>query len=83
MNVFRPSLRVTLEGVTYTIAGPCAVTGAEYQATYPAAGIRAWLDGAFIQDALPHTPAGDREFLLSGVSPDGWDHLFGVNGDGA
>lgn len=30
-------------------------------------------EGTFIQDAFPYLSADDREFLISGMSPEGWD----------
>jgi hypothetical protein len=32
--------------------------------------------GAMIQDALPFLNADQREFLLSGLTPEMWDELF-------
>ncbi len=39
--------------------------------------LEAWKAGGEpIQDALPHLAAGEREFLVSGVTPDEWaEHL--------
>ena len=33
--------------------------------------------GKCIQDALPHLSADEREFLMTGITPDEWDELFG------
>lgn len=30
----------------------------------------------YIQDAFPYLSADDREFLISGMSPEGWDETF-------
>jgi hypothetical protein len=30
-----------------------------------------------IQDVFPHLSADDREFLISGTTPEEWDDLFG------
>lgn len=32
--------------------------------------------GTCIQEAFPHLTAGEREFLLSGSTPEEWDQLF-------
>jgi hypothetical protein len=32
-----------------------------------------WKDGELIQVAMPDLRSEDREFLISGMSPDGWD----------
>lgn len=39
-------------------------------------GIAAWEEGAFIQDALPWLPAADREFIMTGITPEEWDAAF-------
>ena len=35
-----------------------------------------WLSGAYIQDAMPHLSADDREFLLTGITKEEWDSMF-------
>lgn len=80
MNVFRPNLRVTQTEGTYHVSGPCAVTGEEYATSYPERGVKLWIGGMHIQDAMPEISADDREFLLTGISPAGWDKLFAQTG---
>ncbi len=36
-----------------------------------------WLDGALIQDAMPHLDAEQREFIMTGVTPEEWNAAFG------
>ena len=36
-----------------------------------------WLSGANIQDAMPHLSDDDREFLLTGITKEEWDSMFG------
>jgi hypothetical protein len=37
-----------------------------------------WRDGpAFIQDVMPNLSADDREFLMTGVTPEEWQSAFG------
>ena len=76
MNAFSSSHQVIADMESVHVSGPCNVTGQIYKATYPKDGIDKWLDGAFIQDAMPDVDAGDREFLVSGISPAGWHRLF-------
>ena len=40
-------------------------------------GIAAWKNGALIQDALPEVSPENREFIMTGITPSMWDHLFG------
>jgi hypothetical protein len=39
--------------------------------------IEAWRQGELIQDVMPHLSAAEREFLISGVTPEEWEALFG------
>lgn len=36
--------------------------------------ITQWEKGAWLHEALPDTSADDREFLLSGITPEEWDN---------
>lgn len=36
-----------------------------------------WMQGMLIQHAMPNLSDDDREFILSGITPDEWD-LLGV-----
>ncbi len=36
-----------------------------------------YLKGKTIQDAFPYLSADDREFLLTGITPEEWDAIFG------
>ncbi len=38
--------------------------------------IKAWEDGMLIQDAMPFLTDDEREFLISGMTPQEWDHIF-------
>jgi hypothetical protein len=35
-----------------------------------------YIRGARIQDAFPHLTTDQREFILTGISPDEWEHAF-------
>ena len=37
----------------------------------------AWIDGALIQEAMPHLTASEREFLMTGITPKEWHEYFG------
>lgn len=34
-------------------------------------------DNRFVQNAFPHLSADDREFLISGITPEEWENAFG------
>lgn len=36
-----------------------------------------WNDGMPIQDAMPNLTAEQREFLMTGITPEEWEALFG------
>lgn len=39
-------------------------------------GIKKWDQGLLIQEALEFLSADEREFLLTGLTPDEWDKMF-------
>lgn len=41
------------------------------------AGLQAYKKGAYMQDAFSFLSAGEREFLISGLTPAEWERLFG------
>ncbi len=64
-------------GINYTtFTGPCFYTGKPYSVKVPTAGIGKYVEGDFIQDAFPELSVDDREFLISGYSPEGWKQVF-------
>ena len=36
-----------------------------------------WMDGALIQDAMPGLTPEEREFIMTGITPDEWNEAFG------
>lgn len=59
------------------VTGRCFVTGKTVTIEYDLRELCAWLGGEMIQDAMPHSTPEEREFLLSGTSPEGWEQMFG------
>jgi hypothetical protein len=39
-------------------------------------GMQAWKRGELIQNAFPMLSPADREFLMSGITPEEWDEMF-------
>jgi hypothetical protein len=39
--------------------------------------VEAWREGVLIQDIMPHLSAPQREFLISGVTPEEWQRVLG------
>ena len=62
------------------IEGKCRFTGCKYDTAYYdedalLEGLALWADGMVIQKALRLMSSEDREFIISGISPDGWKLL--------
>lgn len=36
--------------------------------------------GELVQDVVPHLSADDREFLMTGITADEWEQMFGEEG---
>lgn len=43
--------------------------------------INKWMEGTFIQDALPYLSPDDREMLISRTCPTCWTKTFGTEGE--
>jgi hypothetical protein len=68
---FEPDGRVRL-------SGRCVVTGEEYSVVVSLDGFIAYfVCGRHIREVFPELPPEEREFLISGTSPEGWKRLFG------
>lgn len=66
---------------TYTFVGPCVVTGKEVRVTVKAADLFRYRTGSYVQEAFPYLNKEDREFLISGMSGEGWNATFGSPDD--
>ncbi len=40
--------------------------------------LQEWKDGTLIQDAMPDITAGEREFILTGMTAEDWLAIFGT-----
>lgn len=61
---------------TLRVTGPCIECGKEQSIRLDAHAAIMFRDGAFAQNCFPHLPAGQREFLISGICEECWDKLF-------
>lgn len=39
--------------------------------------LAAWQQGELIQNVAPHLSDHDREFIMTGITPEEWDAVFG------
>ena len=62
---------------TSTITGPCFVTKKSYSLIVPTNGLVAYHKGEYVQEAFSNVSPAEREFIISGVSPEGWKQMFG------
>lgn len=61
------------------ISGECVITGEVYRVKVPRSGFVSWTNNTCpIQVAMPTISSEDREFLISGISPVGWERTFGI-----
>ena len=70
---------INLDDGKAMIMGVCCKTGEDYStAAFDILGYMSWyLDKNPIQECLPELNDEDREFLISGLSPEGWHEIFG------
>ncbi len=70
-------MQYTIIGEVAVVKGVCPFCGEVWEVYVPAAGLKKWMDGACIQNAMPDVPAETREFLLSGMCRDCQNKIFG------
>ncbi len=61
----------------YIFSGLCVITKKPYSVKVPKEALYKYNQGALIQEAMPTVSKDDREFLISGYSPEGWKQVFG------
>ena len=75
---------IQLENGDYLIEGTCVITEEYFEVQVPNV-IQEYIDqkdpSKMIQDYLPNESAETREFLISGISPMGWQQTFGDDDD--
>jgi len=54
----------------------CNVTGDLYIVKIPNLKYAAWVAGGHMQDVMPELSKENREFLISGTTPDEWNEIF-------
>lgn len=67
-----------------TITRQSRISGKINKRTVPATPEQfdAWKAGALAQDAFPFCSAEDREFIISGITPEEWKATFGEEEEG-
>ena len=67
--------------VTVTVGGKASMAFPDVTALQMVEGKAAYDAGKLIQDAFPFLNADQREFLLTGLTPEAWNELFGDEED--
>ena len=67
---------VALTGRDETIVVVCHLCRRHYDLLVNMDDVRSWMDGTYIQDAMPYLSAGERELLISHTCDDCWKELF-------
>lgn len=72
-------LKMTREGDEVVFRGPYIdkPKGEIHEVRVTAKALETYYAGEYIHRAFPELSADDREFLMSGISPEGWDETFG------
>ena len=65
-----------MKNLDLVIAGNCTITGQPYSVTVNSNDYLNWRNGELAQRAFPYLNAGDREWIITRISPTGWDILF-------
>lgn len=66
------------EGRLIRLSGFCRITQQPYSVIVKPDDLKKYEEeGVYIQAAFPYLKAEQREFLISGCSPTGWQQLFG------
>lgn len=65
----------------HTYSGKCFITGKPHSVTVLANDVARYNEGEYLQNCFPYLSAGDREFLLTGTTEEGWSELFGEDDD--
>ena len=73
----RRPVNYEVRGEVTRVWGDCVILGKHYEVEVPTLGFQAWRAGELAQRALPGVPVEEREFLISGISPEGWRQVFG------
>jgi hypothetical protein len=77
----RVSRTVSEDGETVTFSGECLFDDHPFSITTKLSDANRWINGESIQNCFPNLSADDREILLSGISPNHWNELFGGGDD--
>ena len=73
----RVTRTVSVDGQNVTFSGECLFDNHPFSITTKVSDANRWINGESIQNCFPHLSAGDREILLSGISPNHWNEIFG------
>lgn len=69
--------QLNLKGYTMLIKRESMLSGIIHEMDLPVTNeqLAEWLNGSLIQDVMPHLSADQREFLMTGITPDEWEQM--------
>lgn len=73
---FRGCQQNRLPDGTIAVFGPCVITNKIYSVTVSPSDLERFKAGSTAAQCFPYLQAGDREFLISGISDAGWRLIF-------
>ncbi len=77
----RVTRTVSADGQDVTFSGECLFDNHPFSITTKLSDANRWINGESIQNCFPNLSADDREILLSGISPNHWNEMFGGSDD--
>lgn len=75
----RRNTAIDLANGTSRVYGNCAFSGQEYVVVVETAALQRFVQGEPAQKCFPEMDPDQREFLISGISPEGWNITLGKN----
>ena len=76
---WRPASVKSVNESDVEVSGNCTFTGKHHSVTISHDGLVNYLEGDLVKIALPNASADDCEFVMSGISPEGWNYLWTVD----
>jgi hypothetical protein len=67
---------VSTNGEETTLSKKCTTSGKVYSLTLETIKYKQWERGSYVQDVWPNLTKEEREFILTGTTPQEWSNMF-------
>jgi hypothetical protein len=74
-------IEIEVNGDAIVKSGTCMITGDRYTVTVAKQDYLSWTGGTVAQAAMPTLDKEQREFMISGTTPEEWKRLFPAQED--